>query len=320
MRIARFELEGTIHAGIVVDGDRAVVPLHALGERPDTTVLDVLQLSRESRETLVGRAETSDALVPLAVVHLLAPIPRPPKFIGVGMNSPSHAAELDEAPETPEIAAARALWGHLALAYPNPHFPLMFNKQTSCVSGPHDPIWHPHDAAQVDYEGEVVLVIGRRARRLDESEAVGAIAGFMVTNDVSVREWQNDTSQMWLGKSFETHGPTGPWVVTADDVEQSDFVIRTWVNDELRQEGRLADQTASPAQIVSRISQVCTLEPGDLIATGTPGGVGAASGRYLEVGDVVRVDVSGLGEIENAVVAEPDPAQTALVRGVLETA
>jgi 2-keto-4-pentenoate hydratase/2-oxohepta-3-ene-1,7-dioic acid hydratase in catechol pathway len=304
MRIARFELNGSTHVGVVI-ADQAVVPTEALGARPGTTVLELVQLASASRAALARQAESSEAALPLQTVRLLAPIDDPPKFIGVGMNSPSHAADLDDAPDTPEIAAARALWGHLAAAFPNPQFPLMFNKQTSCVSGPHDPIWRPHDSSQLDYEGEVVLVIGCRARRLDEDEAGAAIAGYMVANDVSVREWQNNTSQMWLGKSFETHGPIGPWIVTADEVDESELVIRTWVNGELRQEGRVDEQTASPARIVSRISQVCTLEPGDLIATGTPGGVGAASGRYLEIGDVVRVAVTGLGEIENEVIAEP---------------
>jgi 2-keto-4-pentenoate hydratase/2-oxohepta-3-ene-1,7-dioic acid hydratase in catechol pathway len=145
-------------------------------------------------------------------------------------------------------------------------------------------------------------------RRADRCRA---IAGWTVTNDVSIRDWQWNTSQTWLGKSFDTHGPIGPWIVTADAFDPQSAVIRTWVNDEQRQEGRLADQILSPAKLVALISQVCTLEPGDLIATGTPGGIGGITGNYLVAGDQVRVEVTGIGQIDNPVTAEPVPVQPA---------
>jgi 2-keto-4-pentenoate hydratase/2-oxohepta-3-ene-1,7-dioic acid hydratase in catechol pathway len=110
---------------------------------------------------------------------------------------------------------------------------------------------------------------------------------------------------MWLGKSYDTHGPTGPWIVTADEFDPARAVVRTWVNDELRQEGAVADMTLSPAEIVAAVSRVCTLEPGDLIACGTPAGIGAITGNYLVAGDTVRVVVTGLGEITNTCVNEP---------------
>jgi 2-keto-4-pentenoate hydratase/2-oxohepta-3-ene-1,7-dioic acid hydratase in catechol pathway len=162
--------------------------------------------------------------------------------------------------------------------------------------------------AEIERAGASPAMAVLRLRRADSGAAAEAIAGYTVTNDLSVRDWQTNTSQMWLGKSFETHGPIGPWVVTADELDVSAAVIRTWVNGELRQEGALADQHLSPAEIVSQVSQVCTLEPGDLIATGTPGGIGSLQGRFLTAGDRIRVSVDGIGAIENRVVAEPLPA------------
>jgi 2-keto-4-pentenoate hydratase/2-oxohepta-3-ene-1,7-dioic acid hydratase in catechol pathway len=156
----------------------------------------------------------------------------------------------------------------------------------------------------LDYEGELVVVIGKRTRRIDEAAAMASVAGYTVGNDVSVRDWQQDTPTLWPGKSFDTHGPLGPWVVTADEVDPSDLAIRTWVDDELRQDGSTAEMVTGIAAMIAALSRVCTLEPGDLIATGTPGGVGVFSGKLLTPGQRVRVVIEGIGTIENPVVAE----------------
>ena len=303
MRLARFEYDGKIGAGVLLDGD-LVAPLNG-GDI--VALLSDAAMRDEARRV----AAAATRLLPLSDVHLLAPLANPPKFIGVGFNSPDHAKEASTGQMSPRRAAWVKASEHLRQAFPSPHYPVMFNKQTSCVSGPFDPIWAPHDATTLDYEGEVALVIGRRLRRASEADAAAAIAGYTVTNDVSVREWQLDTSQMWLGKSFETHGPIGPWVVTADEVDDAKLRIRTWVNGELRQDGQLSDQTLSPARIVALISTLCTLEPGDLVATGTPAGIGAATDNFLTVGDIVRVEVSGIGCIENVVIDEPVPGAAA---------
>ena len=133
----------------------------------------------------------------------------------------------------------------------------------------------------LDYEGELVAVIGRRVRRADAATALASVAGYTVGNDVSVRDWQQDTPTMWPGKSFDTHGPIGPWVVTVDEVDPAGLGIRTWVDGELRQDGSTKEMVTGIGDMVAALSRVCTLEPGDLVATGTPGGVGVFSGRLL---------------------------------------
>jgi 2-keto-4-pentenoate hydratase/2-oxohepta-3-ene-1,7-dioic acid hydratase in catechol pathway len=285
----------------VVNGDRVV----EIDESRD--MVAILEAGPELWQRLQRQAADRPG-TPLHDVELLAPIPKPPKFLAVGFNSPDHIKEALNAPRTPELLEMRRSYEHLQQAFRTPRFPAVFNKQTNSVTGPREPIWIPRDSTKVDYEGEAALVIGRRVRRADEQAAAAAIAGWTVTNDVTVRDWQWNTAQVWLGKSFDTHGPTGPWIVTADEFDADAAVIRTWVNDELRQDGRLADQTLSPARIVAQLSQICTLEPGDLIATGTPAGIGAPFDRYLVAGDRVRVQVSGIGEIENTVIAEPESA------------
>jgi 2-keto-4-pentenoate hydratase/2-oxohepta-3-ene-1,7-dioic acid hydratase in catechol pathway len=159
----------------------------------------------------------------------------------------------------------------------------------------------------LDFEGELVAVIGRRVRRADPATAIAAVAGYTVGNDVSVRDWQQDTPTMWPGKSFDTHGPIGPWIVTADEFNPTDAKIRTWVDGELRQDGSTAEMITGIADMISALSKVCTLEPGDLVATGTPGGVGLFSGRLLRPGQRVRIEIEGIGAIENPVVAETPP-------------
>ena len=300
MRICRYTSAGREAIGVVV-GDR-VVEIDEPGG-----IVAVLEAGPELWQRLQRQAEDRPG-TPLRDVELLAPIAKPPKFLAVGFNSRDHIDEALSAPETPEIREMRRSYEHLQKAFPAPRFPSVFNKQTNSVAGPRGSIWIPRDSTKVDYEGEAALVIGRRLRRADEREAAAAIAGWTVTNDVTVRDWQWNTAQTWLGKSFDTHGPTGPWIVTVDEFDVEAAVIRTWVNDELRQDGRLADQTLSPAQIVAQLSQICTLEPGDLIATGTPAGIGSPFGRYLVAGDRVRVSVSGIGEIEHTVIAEPENA------------
>jgi 2-keto-4-pentenoate hydratase/2-oxohepta-3-ene-1,7-dioic acid hydratase in catechol pathway len=302
MRIARYLAGGRETVGIV-DRDR-VVDVAELEVDAPADVVAIL----EQGPPIWRRLQESAALRegrPLESIELLAPIARPPKFLAVGFNSHDHLEEALAARTRPELASMFRSHELVQQAFPAPRFPAVFNKQTNAVAGPNEPIWIPRDSSQIDYEGEVAVVIGRRVRRADEREAQAAIAGWTVTNDVSVRDWQWNTSQVWLGKSFDTHGPIGPWIVTADEFDPAAAVIRTWVNDELRQEGRLAEQTLSPVQIVAQLSQICTLEPGDLIATGTPAGIGAVSGRYLVRGDRVRVCVTGIGEIDNEVVDEP---------------
>jgi 2-keto-4-pentenoate hydratase/2-oxohepta-3-ene-1,7-dioic acid hydratase in catechol pathway len=169
----------------------------------------------------------------------------------------------------------------------------------------------PRVSKALDYEGELGVVIGRRCRHVPRERARDVIAGYLVVNDVSVRDWQLRIPTWTMGKSFDTHGPLGPWLTTADEVGDPHALrLRTWVNGELRQDSNTKHLIFDCFALVEHLSTAFTLEPGDVVSTGTPGGVGIACKppRLLQVGDVVRVEIDGLGLIENPVVDEPETA------------
>jgi 2-keto-4-pentenoate hydratase/2-oxohepta-3-ene-1,7-dioic acid hydratase in catechol pathway len=225
----------------------------------------------------------------LATVRLLAPVPRPPKVMGLGMNYGAHVAEMGR---------------------PVPEHQVWFNKQRTCVVGPGDGIEIPGASSQVDYEGELAFVIGRRCRHVAAADAAAVVAGFTVMNDVSVRDRQWRTPTWTMGKSFDTHGPLGPWLVTPDEIgDPHRLRLRTWVNDELRQDSSTDDMIFSCWAMVEELSTVFTLEPGDVVSTGTPAGVGAGFDppRWLVAGDTVRIEVEGIGVLENPVIDESLP-------------
>jgi 2-keto-4-pentenoate hydratase/2-oxohepta-3-ene-1,7-dioic acid hydratase in catechol pathway len=220
-------------------------------------------------------------------VRLLAPV-RPRKFLAIGLNYADHIAESGmEAPK----------------------FPVFFNKQATCVVGPQDDVHMPRVSNLLDYEGELAIVIGTRCRHVPEERAHEVIAGYTIANDVSVRDWQIRTPTMTMGKSFDTHGPLGPWIVTPDELGDP-HDLRTYVNDERRQDGNTREMIYDCYQQVAHLSEAFTLEPGDVIATGTPAGIGAVRQPFpdglLKVGDVVRVVIDGIGELRNTVVEEPE--------------
>jgi 2-keto-4-pentenoate hydratase/2-oxohepta-3-ene-1,7-dioic acid hydratase in catechol pathway len=164
--------------------------------------------------------------------------------------------------------------------------------------------------SSLDYEAELAIVIGEGCRHVPVENARQVIAGYTIANDVSVRDWQLRTPTMTTGKSFDTHGPLGPWIVTAALGDPHDLGIRTFVNDELRQDSNTGEMIFNCFEQVAHLSEAFTLEPGDVIATGTPAGVGAARQPFpqglLKVGDVVRIEIDGIGKLQNAVVEEPD--------------
>jgi 2-keto-4-pentenoate hydratase/2-oxohepta-3-ene-1,7-dioic acid hydratase in catechol pathway len=276
VRLATFTHQGRTRPGVVVD---------------DATIADLGGLATDTASLLADLASVRAALasaprLALADVHLEAPIPRPGKFLGVGLNYASHAAETKREP---------------------PAFPVFFNKQTTCVNPPFDPIHLPRVSTQLDYEGELAFVIGRRCRRVPKERAREVIGGFTIVDDVSVRDWQRKAPTMTLGKSFDTHGPMGPWIVTADAIgDPHALAIETRVNGVLRQSGNTSDLIFDCWTLVEILSTVCTLEPGDVVTTGTPAGVAAADGAFLRVGDLVRIEIAGIGAIEHRVVAEPE--------------
>lgn len=228
----------------------------------------------------------------LADVHLHAPVTRPRKFLALGLNYRQHAMEAE------------------AAGIPIPKHQVWFNKQVTCVNGPTDDIHLPRVSDKLDYEGELALVIGRHARHVRADEVREVVAGITVANDVSVRDWQMRAPTWTLGKSFDTHGPLGPSLVTLDEVpDLRDLTLRTYVNGEQRQHTSTADMIYSVGDMIEHLSKVFTLEPGDVLLTGTPSGIGSAMTprQYLVAGDVVRVEIDGIGAIENRVVPEPSP-------------
>ena len=186
-----------------------------------------------------------------------------------------------------------------------PKSQLWFNKQVSCITGPRNPIELPKVSDKLDYEAELAFVIGKRCRHVPKAQARTVVAGYLVANDVSVRDWQARSPTYTLGKSFDTHGPIGPWITTDDEVADPHALdMRLTVNGEERQHSSTGGMIYDIYDQIAYLSTVMTLEPGDLISTGTPSGVGIASGRFLKTGDVVRVEIGELGAIENTVQPE----------------
>lgn len=271
MKLVTFSARGRVGIGRV-EGDRIVPFAEQVG-----TMLDVIAAWPQNQEALSSARGPSLAL---ADVHLLPPLPRPGKILAIGLNYADHIAETGA--KTPE----RQIW---------------FCKQPTAANGPFDPIAIPAVAKQVDYEAELVAVIGRGGRNIARDDAAGAVFGYCAGNDVSVRDWQMATSQWMLGKSFDTHAPFGPWITTADEVPDPHALgIRCFVNGEKRQDSNTRNLVFKVWDQIAYVSQVMTLEPGDLIFTGTPGGVGMGfqPPRYLTDGDTVRVEIDGLGAIE----------------------
>lgn len=274
MRLATIRTAGGTRAARI-DGD-AVVELSA----PDVGAL----LASGAEPAAVHAA---GPVHDLATVDLAPVVPRPDKVLCLGLNYRAHILEM----------------GHEL-----PDHPTVFTKLAVALVGARDDIWLPPESAQVDWEAELGIVIGRPVRRASAAEARAAIAGFTVVNDISMRDWQYRTPQWDQGKTWEHATPVGPWLVSADEVDHArDLRVTCTVDDEVMQDGRTADLLFDPVETVRYLSTVCTLVPGDVISTGTPAGVG--HGRvppvYLRPGQVVRTAVEGIGELVNRCVAEP---------------
>jgi 2-keto-4-pentenoate hydratase/2-oxohepta-3-ene-1,7-dioic acid hydratase in catechol pathway len=233
---------------------------------------------------------SGDPHLALGDIELCAPITNPQKFLALGGNYSSHLAE---AAKVGVVRGTGQVW---------------FNKQVSCITGPHSAVLKPWISEQFDYEGELGVVIGTRCRHVRPEDADSVIAGYVVCNDMSVRDWQLRSPTHTLGKSFDTHGPFGPWLVTRDEIEDPHSLrLRTWVNGELRQDANTSEMIHRIGSMIFELSTAFTLEPGDVLSTGSPSGVGGLMDppRYLQPGDVVRVEIEGIGAIENTVMSEP---------------
>jgi 2-keto-4-pentenoate hydratase/2-oxohepta-3-ene-1,7-dioic acid hydratase in catechol pathway len=227
-----------------------------------------------------------EAILPLSKVKLCAPIPKPGKILCIGLNYRDHAEESNQ---------------------PVPDYPTVFSKYDNVIIGPGDPIVLPAISDQVDYEAEFAFVMGRRARHVSAADALDYVAGYMPFNDISARDFQMRTSQWTIGKSFDTFGPIGPSLVTADEVADPHALdIRLLLNGQVMQSSNTRNLIFNVNQLIAYITAAITLEPGDVITTGTPAGVGAARKPqvFLQPGDVVRLEIEGLGALENPVVAE----------------
>lgn len=283
MKLATYSVNGRRSVGIVRED--GVVDL------TDGGAMEALLAEGADGMARARRFGGQGVAIPLAEVCLHAPVTRPTKFLAIAANYQSH---IDE------VLANNP-------AYVPPTSQRWFAKLPSCINGPYDPILMPPEGHELDYEAELAIVIGRRCRRVAEKDAASVIAGFTVCNDVSVRDWQRRSPTIMLGKSFDTHGPLGPWLVTPDEVGDPHALrITCTVNGQARQDGSTSEMLNDCYEQIAYLSTVCTLEPGDVIATGTPFGTGAAMKPpgLLQPGDVVRCEVERVGAIEATVLAE----------------
>ncbi|WP_316158636.1 MULTISPECIES: fumarylacetoacetate hydrolase family protein [unclassified Bradyrhizobium] len=294
VKIANFEYDGRARLGKIL-GD-TVVDLSAAAPELPKLLVEILRLGAPAMDKIAEVQPVAGAVLPLGSVRLLAPIPNPSKYLAIGMNYHDHAEEARKA------------------GIPIPQTQVWFNKQVSCIVGPYDNVVRPNVSERLDYEAELGVVIGKRCRHVKAADARSVIAGYLVTNDVTVRDWQQRSPTWTLGKSFDTHGPIGPWLTTADDVPDPHALrMRLFVNGELRQDTLTGGMIYNIFQQIEHLTTVMTLEPGDILATGTCSGVGIAlkPPSFLNPGDVVRVEIDGLGNIENRVVPDGDPAARA---------
>jgi 2-keto-4-pentenoate hydratase/2-oxohepta-3-ene-1,7-dioic acid hydratase in catechol pathway len=289
MRIATYLVDGQRHVGLVSADGKTVTPL----------ALDKAQSARGALGIIESLAaggklpESAGPALQLSQVTLDAPLPQPRRNLWcVGRNYHAHAKELsasvfkdnDENPES---------------------WPIVFTKVPECVVGPHDDVLVPSDiSTQIDYEAELAVVIGKGGKNIGRAAALDHVFGYTVVNDVTARDVQMRHQQWDMGKSFDTFCPMGPWIATADEFDGTRTRVRCWVNGELRQDGPTENLIFDIPTLIETISRGITLYPGDVIATGTPAGVGMGMKppRYLKAGDVVRIEIDGLGAIENRFV------------------
>ena len=277
--------------GAVVDGrvvDLAPALRDPLAEGGPPDMLSLLRAGDRGLAAVaahVARVDRDASHPRLADVDLLAPVPRPGKIVAIGRNYADHAAETGVKPfEAPRIIA----------------------KLPSSVAPPGSVVPRPEGVAKIDYEVELAVVIGTSARRIARADAIATVAGYTILDDVSAREFQFDVAppQTTFAKSMDGFCPMGPWLVTRDEIPDPQALrLRTWVNDELVQDGNTRDMIVDVAGLIAYIARYMTLEPGDVIATGTPAGVGAfrKPPRYLPPGARVRLEISGIGVLEHGI-------------------
>ena len=285
MKLATFSTPDNQNPRVGVVRDDGIADLGGADGVPDT-LLGLLSAGDAAMAAARAAADAATDILPLDQVTLHPPVPTPGKILAIGLNYGDHIEESGMG---------------------KPKHQAWFNKQHNCVNGPYADIALPSVSEMLDYEAELVVVIGKRCKHVPRDRAAEVIAGYCCGNDVSVRDWQMRAQTMQIGKSFDTHGPTGPWLVTPDEVgDPHSLNIRAEVNGELRQNSNTRHLIYDCYDAVAHLTQAFTLDPGDLLFMGTPAGVGAAMKppQFLKAGDVVRVEIEKLGYLENRVVPE----------------
>ena len=287
MNLVTYIKDNKINIGALDNG--IIIPFHSNPLIPKD-MLSFIENGNDALDMAKDLILESKNTIPLADCKLTSPILRPPKIIAIGLNYQDHLEEI------------RAIGREVD----DPEVPMIFNKQSTSACGPFDEIHDPKVSNKLDYEGELAFVIGKKCRHVPKEEAKNVILGYCVSNDVSVRDWQMRIPTFTIGKSFDTHCPFGPGIITADEIpDPHNLDIKTEVNGEVRQDSNTKNLIFDCFQLVEHLSTAFTLEPGDLILTGTPSGVGVADNNFLKSGDNVKITISKLGFINNKVIDEP---------------
>ena len=283
MKLVNFLSKGEKNIGALLDD--GVCSFKSISDKYSMSMLEFIEQIDELSPEVSKFINSNPEVIPLSEIEFLPVIERPGKVLAVGLNYKDHAKETGM--DLPKV-------------------PMIFTKQSTSVLGHQGEIHKPKVSDAVDYEGEMAFVIGKKCRHVSKEEALDVIAGVTICNDVSVRDWQIASPTFTMGKSFDTHCPIGPYIVTMDEISDiHNLKIKTYVNDELRQDSCTDQLIFDCFDLIEHITKAFTLEPGDIIATGTSSGVGVVLGKYLVPNDVVRIELENVGTLENKVVLEP---------------
>ena len=283
MKLVNFLYKGEKNVGALLDD--GVCSFKSISDKYSISMLEFIEQIHELSPEVSKFIDSNPEVIPLSEIEFLPVIERPGKVLAVGLNYRDHAKETGM--DLPEV-------------------PMIFTKQSTSVLGHQGEIHKPKVSDAVDYEGEMAFVIGKKCRHVSKEEALDVIAGVTICNDVSVRDWQIASPTFTMGKSFDTHCPIGPYIATMDEISDiHNLKIKTYVNDELRQDSCTDQLIFDCFDLIEHITKAFTLEPGDIIATGTSSGVGVVLGKYLIPNDVVRIELENVGTLENKVILEP---------------
>ena len=283
MKLVTFLYKGEKNIGALLDD--GVCSFKSISDKYSMSMMEFIEQIDDLSPKVSKFINSNPEVIPLSEIECLPVIERPGKVLAVGLNYKDHAKETGM--DLPKV-------------------PMIFTKQSTSVLGHQGEIHKPKVSDAVDYEGEMAFVIGKKCRHVSKEDALDVIAGVTICNDVSVRDWQIASPTFTMGKSFDTHCPIGPYIVTMDEISDiHNLKIKTYVNDELRQDSCTDQLIFDCFDLIEHITKAFTLEPGDIIATGTSSGVGVVLGKYLVPNDVVRIELENVGTLENKVVLEP---------------